>query len=735
MDFRSILVPLLLLLPFQSPADSFRKHYEAAEAQQRAGNYVAAEAEFTAILAEAYDRLGGVYSAQGNYKESVTAFEASASYRPDSVEVLVDLGIAYFHTEQYQKAIEPLSHALAIDPRSAAAHQMLGKTYFMIGEFEKSAHELEIAAKLSPRDYDVAYTLGLAYLKQRQIAPARQIYGRMIEQLGDRPQLRVLIGRAYRETGFLPEGIEEFKKAIALDPHFPRVHFYLGLTYLLKDGADRLSDAEEEFKIELAEHPDEFFANYYLGILSTIGRKWDAAIAFLQKASRIEPTNPDPYFFLGQAYQALEKYDQAIEVLRKAIALNPDLKHNDYQVTNAHFRLGQSLIKSGRTDEGEKEIQIASDLKSKAFKRDEVKIETYVNGAGSNQQKKGNDLVSAEGVVAEAGAPDARTREALKTDAAYYEKVIGTVHNDIGALRAERQDFRAAAEQFALAAKWNPQLDGVNFNRGLASYKAELYKDAIPPLEKEVRDHPTNIPAKQLLGLSYFMIESYAPAASLLTDVVAAKPNEAPLYYPLALSLIKQGKTETADHYIQQMVTMGGSSPQVHILLGQAHSVQGDTAKALDELRTALSIDNKVSLAHFYAGLIYLKTGKFDEAAREFEGELALNPKDLQAKYHLAYVLLAGQHTDRGIKLMREVIQTKPDFGDARFELGKALLQQGDIKGAVDNLESAIRLDPEKPHVHYQLGRAYIAAGRKTEGDSQIEISKQLKEKARGQSN
>ena len=84
---------------------------------------------------------------------------------------------------------------------------------------------------------------------------------------------------------------------------------------------------------------------------------------------------------------------------------------------------------------------------------------------------------------------------------------------------------------------------------------------------------------------------------------------------------------------------------------------------------------------------------------------------------------------------MREVIQLKPDFADARYELGKALLQKGDVKGAVESLEVAAKLDPDKPHVHFQLGRAYLVAGRKAEGDSQLEISKQLKDKARGQTN
>ena len=165
----------------------------------------------------------------------------------------------------------------------------------------------------------------------------------------------------------MSEAIDEFKKAVLLDPAFPRVHFYLGLTYLLRDGADKLGDAEREFKIELGEHPDEFFAHYYLGIAAIVQRNWQSGLEYLQKASELQPNNADPYFFLGQAYAGLDKNDLAIASYRKSIALNPELKHNDYQVTNAHYRLGQVLMKVGLTEEGQKELKIAADLKSAAF--------------------------------------------------------------------------------------------------------------------------------------------------------------------------------------------------------------------------------------------------------------------------------------------------------------------------------------------------------------------------------
>jgi tetratricopeptide (TPR) repeat protein len=213
-----------------------------------------------------------------------SAVEAATNYQPASDEALIDLAIVYFEAAQFDKALQPLGEAVTLKPRNANAHSMLGKTHFALGNYEKSAAELNTALELAPNDVDTSFTLAIAYLQQRQFAPARRVFDRMIAQFGDQLQLHVVNGRAFREAGLLPEAIDEFKKAIALRPTYPRAHYNLGLAYLMNEGASGLAAAEEEFKAEFALNPNEFFANYYLGIVYIFHRKWELSINFLKKS-------------------------------------------------------------------------------------------------------------------------------------------------------------------------------------------------------------------------------------------------------------------------------------------------------------------------------------------------------------------------------------------------------------------------------------------------------------------
>src|SRR5437016_241905 len=175
---------LLLALVVQSPQDRLKQHFEAAEAQARAGNFAGAETEYTAILAEGYRAVGRIYSTQQRHKQAIAALEAAALYQPASEEALSDLAIAYFEAGLFEKALQPLNQAIAVNPKNPTAHSILGKTYFALRDYEKAAAELKMAVEFGANDFDTSFTLAIAYLQQRQFNDARRVFDWMLQHLG-----------------------------------------------------------------------------------------------------------------------------------------------------------------------------------------------------------------------------------------------------------------------------------------------------------------------------------------------------------------------------------------------------------------------------------------------------------------------------------------------------------------------------------------------------------------------
>jgi len=383
-------------------------------------------------------------------------------------------------------------------------------------------------------------------------------------------------------------------------------------------------------------------------------------------------------------------------VLKKAIDLNPNLAHNKFQVTTAHYRLAQSLLQTGQTEAGRKELQVASELKARAFEMAQSLSSGQSTMSASrlpDENDQVSDTRSLAGATVTRDPLDQKARSALEANEAHLTKIISALHNSIGLVQAGRRNFAGAANEFRFAKRWNPQQVGLDYNLGLAYFRAELYREALAPLESEIKANPTNTQARWLLGLSYFNTREYPKAAELLHDVPSSGSTNVELCYALASSLIKQQKIDAAEQAIERMTVSTGPTPRLHVLRGQLHYARGNIEKAKEELSTALALDGQTREAHYYLGLVYSKEQMFKKAAEEFQAELIRNPNNVEVRY----------------------------------ELGKALLQQADFAGAVSNLELAVKLEPENALLHYELGRAYTAAGRSEDAKRENETFNRLK--------
>lgn len=78
------------------------------------------------------------------------------------------------------------------------------------------------------------------------------------------------------------------------------------------------------FQEEVAESPDSSLANYYYGRFLLGDKQFDEALKYLQRASTLDPENPDYYFWLGVAQNSVGKRNLERENYLKALSFDAD---------------------------------------------------------------------------------------------------------------------------------------------------------------------------------------------------------------------------------------------------------------------------------------------------------------------------------------------------------------------------------------------------------------------------
>ena len=729
------------------PAAGLKQEFQKAKTFIVAGDLAQAEVSYRQSIALGLRQLANLSSTEGEYEQAARLLDGALKARPDDVEAQVDAAIVWFRRNDLNKAKAILQRVLTARPDHWRARNVLGRIDFFQGDFAAAIQELK-AALAQQDDFETAYSLTICYLKAKKVSEASILFSEMLHSMKPSAALHALIGRAYAAAGFSEQAIPEFREALKLDPKYPRVHMLLAYSYLQQFGEQAYPQARDALEQELKLEPDEYSALLLLGTVAVGQRDYTAALAALEHAIGVRPQSPDPYLFLGETYTALNRAQAAIAALEKYIELAGDDAGQLYDVSRAYYLLGQALLRIGRDPEGKKALARSKELHEAKFKYGQQHMfeeKQQSSGGESRTSERVTELLQANAKdesdslqamvktdlpgMARASKPS-QTKEVAQYRV-FVSEILASSYNDLGVMRAKDAKYAEAAEFFQHAAAWNSNLEGLDRNWGLASFRANLYAEAIPPLERQLARRPDDALVRQLLGLSYFFTDNYTKTAEVLRPFRENPPSDPGLLYAWGTSLVRTRQSNDASKIFRLLLEQNSANPEVHFLLAQAYGQQEDYPHALEELQTALRLDPQVPEVHYYAGLVHLREGQLDAAADEFRAELQTHPTDTQAQYHLAYVLLTQGKLAPAVTMLQEVIQRKSDYEVARFALGRALLQQGDVSGAIENLEAAKKLAPDRDATYYQLSQAYRRAGRTQDAELALAKYRELRESSR----
>jgi tetratricopeptide (TPR) repeat protein len=134
------------------------------------------------------------------------------------------------------------------------------------------------------------------------------------------PQNHNNLGDLYGRHGNLDKAIEEFKKAIALNPRYADAYHNLANIYV---GKKQIDEAIKNYQLAIKFNPQLWQSYQSLAIIYFQKQEFDLSEQYFKKAIAINPRNPNLYINLGIMYLKIGKKEEAKKAIKAALQIDP----------------------------------------------------------------------------------------------------------------------------------------------------------------------------------------------------------------------------------------------------------------------------------------------------------------------------------------------------------------------------------------------------------------------------
>lgn len=476
---------------------------------------------------------------------------------------------------------------------------------------------------------------------------------------------------------------------------------------------------------------DSTQADYFdlLSEIFQIGKQKDSAIAVLEKAIQLFPTNQNFYYKLARLYQddrpikAIEMYEKIISligpewnVLFRLIELNNKLNNIDgvisavkklLEIDPSNVQLKKSLI----------ENLILAKRNSEAIEILDELIQLYPEDLELTQ-KKAQILLS-----------ENKWQEAYNSLSFVFDdkKVKLETKLEIGYLFFEKSITDSSLKP--LAKKIFSKLDkdtsdwAVKIVLGAIAIDEDNDSLAIEYFKYVTENANWNVDVWIRLGALYFDNKKYEEAEKILLQAIQSFPDNYAINFILGISLAQQSKNEDAESYLKKAVSLNPND--LNTLSAYAYTLNQlkKDEQAIYYLNKALSIDpNDVNVIGTLA-LIYNAQKIFEKSDSLYERALELKPDDPLINNNYAYSLSTrGIQLERALKMVTLSLE-KDSLNTAYLDTkGWILYQLGNYEEAKKYISKAVELGTRSAVIIDHLGDVEFKLGNR---DRAIELWKE----------
>lgn len=600
------------------------------------------------------------------------------------------------------------------DQMLAAAKEALTKR-----EYKAAAILIKNALQKQPESPEARFLLGQALMEAGDSANAELELRKARELRYSAEEVDPLLLRIYLATDRWAKVIEEAPNVRAFSPTAKaNVLTYVGAAHF---SLGNNKAAEKAIIDALAIQPDNRLATLAKARFTAYGSDYAAALKLVDQVLSKEPTDLEALRLKGDLFLALDQFDAAIGMYRKAIEVRPDF-------LGAHASLVFTMLTrpdlvAGSADFAEVEKQFEAMKKVAPTHPQTLSLQAQIEF-----QKK--DFKAARESAQKLMQVTGNSPRAMQ--------MAGAVEFALGSLtQAEAllgKSLQAAPDSIATR-RW---LAMTYLNSGQAARAVATLEPAIAALDK-------NAEMLALLGNGYMLVGDYKRAEDVLRKASRLQPEDPAKRTALAVARLNKGESNAAFAELEEIsVSDKGTSADLALI---ANFIRlGDfakTIKAIDGLEKKLP--NSPMVANL-RGDILLRMQDRASARKSFERAIAITPSFYPAAASLAEIDLAENKVESAANRFAQIIAADPknvrallalsvikvrlkapgaeitdlitkalaaDRGDSgpRVALVDYYLSVSDVKKAVEAGQEALSTMPDRPEIHLAVGKAQVAAG------------------------
>ncbi|MFL6257122.1 MAG: tetratricopeptide repeat protein [Pyrinomonadaceae bacterium] len=501
---------------------------------------------------------GAEYLSKKDWGRAVESFQKAVRADAHHVEANYGLGVAYMNLRKTSEALAAFSNVIAAqpNPRAKDAYVQTGVIQFGLGRYKEAADALGLAVPLGEIGTAGHYFLGKSYQQTERDAEA---LASLRKATGD-PQFaadaNLSVGLLLMKQNQAREAVAPLEQAVRLGAQPTAVaQMLLGNAYL---AVDRPEDALTALR---AADPNQFYTQLGLGFAHLSLNHNDEAVASFNAAQRLQPTSPEAFVGLGNAYTRLLRYREAEDAYARSLSLKSD---------SAEALMGQAVL---HYNQGQYALLVESARQAARFAPQNAAAQTLLGAAlAITGDMAGGLRATREAVRLEPenywphhvlgfilvrddkpkeALAEARTAARLKPNYPETQNLLAYVLNQLGQHAEALQ-----AAQTALANKHEPADEGwAHYNIATAQEKLGRAEEARAAYTAAIRAY--NQPGRTLdpddlylMGNAYLRLEQDPAAVKAFQQAVKVRPDFPQARYNLGVAYFALGNRKGAqDEY------------------------------------------------------------------------------------------------------------------------------------------------------------------------------------------